>query len=78
KIHHHIIDTSTGDSPVQTISATVIAPTVTQADALSTSLFVLKPKDSIQLASSLTNIESLIISKGGRTYRSSGWNNITQ
>ncbi|MBU2522447.1 MAG: FAD:protein FMN transferase [Proteobacteria bacterium] len=76
KIHHHIIDTSTGDSPVQTISATVIAPTVTQADALSTSLFVLKPKDSINLASSLSNIEALIIVKGGRRFSSSGWNDI--
>ena len=76
KIHHHIIDKSIGDSPVQTISASVVAPTVMQADALSTSLFVLKPKESIQLASSLSNIEALIISKGGRRYRSSGWNNI--
>jgi len=78
KIHHHIIDTSTGDSPVQTISATVIAPTVIQADALSTSLFIHNPKDSINLASSLSNIEALIITKGGRKYRSSGWNNITK
>jgi len=78
KIHHHIIDTSTGDSPVQTISATVLAPTVMQADALSTSLFIHNPKDSINLADSLSNTEALIIAKGGRKYRSSGWNNITK
>ncbi|MBW1834431.1 MAG: FAD:protein FMN transferase [Deltaproteobacteria bacterium] len=78
KIHHHIIDTSTGDSPVQTISATVLAPTVMQADALSTSLFIHTPKNSIILAGSLSNIEALIIAKGGRKYRSSGWNNITK
>ncbi len=77
KIHHHIIDTSTGDSPVQTISATVLAPTVMQADALSTSLFIHNPKDGINLAGSLSNIEALIIAKGGTKYRSSGWNNIT-
>ena len=76
KIHHHIIDTSTGDSPVQTISATVLAPTVMQADALSTSLFVLKPKESVNLATSLSNIEALIIVKGGRRFRSSGWKDI--
>ncbi len=75
KIHHHIIDTSTGDSPVQTISATVLAPTVMQADALSTALFIRNPKDSINLAGSLSNVEALIIAKNGREYRSSGWNN---
>ena len=78
KIHHHIIDTSTGDSPVQTISATVLAPTVMQADALSTSLFIHNPKDSINLAGSLPNTEAFIIAKGGRKYRSSGWNDITK
>ncbi|MBW2742244.1 MAG: FAD:protein FMN transferase [Deltaproteobacteria bacterium] len=78
KIHHHIIDTSTGDSPFQTISTTVIAPTVMQADALSTSLFIHNPKDGINLADSLSNIEALIIAKGGIKYQSSGWNNVTK
>ena len=78
KIHHHIIDTSTGISPVQTISATVIAPTVMQADALSTALFIRNPKDSLNLASSLPNAEALIIAKSGKEYRSSGWNNATK
>lgn len=78
KIHHHIIDASTGDSPLHTISATVLAPTVMQADALSTSLFIHHPKDGINLAESLSNIEALIIAKGGKKYRSPGWNNITK
>ena len=76
KIHHHIIDTSTGDSPVQTISATVLAPTVMQADALSTSLFIHNPENGINLADSLSNTEALIIAKGGIKYRTSGWNNV--
>jgi thiamine biosynthesis lipoprotein ApbE len=48
-----------------------------QADALSTSLFIHNPKDSINLAGSLSNIEALIIAKNGTKYRSSRWNNIT-
>ncbi len=73
KLHHHIIDTTTGDSPRQTVSASVVAPTVMEADALSTTLFTLKPNESINLANALVNIETMIIARGGRTFRSKGW-----
>ncbi|MBW2645677.1 MAG: FAD:protein FMN transferase [Deltaproteobacteria bacterium] len=73
KRHHHIVDKTTGDSPRETISATVVAPTVMEADALSTTLFVLTPPDSVNLAHSLADIETMIIARGGRTFRSQGW-----
>jgi thiamine biosynthesis lipoprotein len=73
KRHHHIIDTATGDSPRQTVSATVVAPTVMEADALSTAMFVLPPHESIHFAQALVDIETMIIARGGRTFRSSGW-----
>ena len=76
KLHHHIIDTATGDSPRETVSATVVAPTVMEADALSTAMFVLPPHESIDLAHSLVDIETMIIARGGRTYRSRGWKQV--
>jgi thiamine biosynthesis lipoprotein len=76
KRHHHIVDKTIGDSPRETISATVVAPTVMEADALSTALFVLKPNDSVNLAHSLADIETMIIARGGRTFHSQGWKQV--
>lgn len=73
KLHHHIIDTATGESPRQTVSATVVAPTVMEADALSTAMFILPSHESLDLAHSLVDIETMIIARGGRTFRSRGW-----
>lgn len=77
KRHHHIVDKATGDSPQETVSATVVAPTVMEADALSTALFVLNPHESINLAHSLANIETMVIARGGRTFRSNGWERVS-
>jgi thiamine biosynthesis lipoprotein len=73
RLHHHIIDASKGRSPRETVSATVLAPTVMEADALSTALFILEPHDSINLVRSLPNAEAMLIARGGRTFRSPGW-----
>lgn len=76
KLYCHIIDTSTGLSPRQTVSTTVIAPTAIEADALSTTLFLLKPHESIALADSLANIETMAISRSGKQFYSRGWKQI--
>ncbi len=73
KLHHHIIDKTIGDSPRQMVSASVTAPTVMEADALSTTLFTLKPDESIHLADTLADIETMIITQEGRTFMSEGW-----
>jgi FAD:protein FMN transferase len=49
----HIVDPRTGETARGTGSATVIAPTATRADALSTALFVLGPDDGALLAERL-------------------------
>ncbi len=57
----HIMDPHTGYSAHRSSSATVIAPTCMEADALATATFVLGPKDGIALLDSLPEAEGLII-----------------
>lgn len=59
--YHHIIDPATGRPARRAIAVTVIAQTATQADALSTGLFVLGPERGLEVAESLEGIEALIV-----------------
>ncbi len=70
----HIMDPRTGFSAVASSSATVIAPTCTQADALATAAFVLGPIEGIELANTLEEVEALVIGyeEPTRLYRSEG------
>jgi len=70
---HHIINPKTGYSARECISATVIAPNATQADALATSIFVMGPEAGVELIESLSNVECLIVGADRKTiYVSSG------
>ncbi len=69
---HHIINPKTGYSAQECISATVIAPNATQADTLSTSIFVMGPEAGVALVDSLSNVECLIVSADRTIYVSSG------
>lgn len=71
--HHHIISKGLGDSPQRIISATTLAPSAVLADGLSTLLFLQAPEQSLKLIESLPDAEALIITQGGRLFRSSGW-----
>ena len=75
--HHHLIDRARGDSPRRTVSSTVIAPSAMLADGLSTSFFILQPERSLKLAEKLKHIEAHIITRGGRSFSSSGWKRIS-
>lgn len=57
----HIMDPRTGYSSHASSSASVYAPTCTQADALATAVFVLGPVDGIELVNSLDGVEALIV-----------------
>ena len=70
---NHIIDPRTGLSPAELSSASVIAPTVTDADALATTLMVLGVADGLALVERLAGIEALVATKALRVYRSSGF-----
>jgi len=68
----HIMDPRTGYSADSCISATVIADTCIQADALATAVFVMGPDDGMELVESLDNVEALIIDSRGKIFKSSG------
>jgi thiamine biosynthesis lipoprotein len=69
---HHILNPKTGYSAQDCISATVIADSATQADALSTAIFVMGPEAGVELVESLSNVECLIIGADRKPYGSSG------
>jgi len=73
KLFHHIIDSRTGHSPLLSTSVTVVAPTVMDADALSTSVFVLEPAAGVQFINSQQDCECFIMAKNGTITRSDGW-----
>jgi thiamine biosynthesis lipoprotein len=57
----HIMDPRTGYSAQLSSSATVIAQTCTEADALATAVFVLGPTDGIELIDQLEGVEAMIL-----------------
>jgi FAD:protein FMN transferase len=62
KRYHHIIDPNTGyPATTGSMSATVIAKNVMDADALSTAIFVLGSEKGIVLLDSLNDVEGLIV-----------------
>ena len=73
KMFHHIVDPRTGMSPIMNTSVSIIAPTAMDADALSTSAFIMKPAYATRFVDSVTDCECLIITRGGKAIKSSGW-----
>lgn len=69
----HIVDPRTGLPADKVASATVIALTAIDADALSTSLCVLSPNEGTALVESLDKVECLIVLTDGRQIASRGW-----
>ena len=75
--YHHILNPKNGWPVNQTISATVIADTVMNADALSTALFILGENKGIAFINSQEGIEGMIVSNLGSVSYSSGFHNIS-
>lgn len=73
KLFHHIINSRTGHSPQLSNSVTVVAPTVMDADALATSVFVMEPLTGVQFINNQPDCECFVISKDGGISRSKGW-----
>lgn len=73
KWYSHIVDPRTGNPSDEIISATVIASSATDAGALATAFNVLTTSESIALASTIRNIEFLLITKNGERIESNGW-----
>ncbi|MDX1451303.1 MAG: FAD:protein FMN transferase [Oleiphilaceae bacterium] len=69
---HHILSPETG-KPVQgVLSATILAPTAMQSDALSTAVFVMGPERGIALINRLPDIDAIIIDERLKMHYSDG------
>ena len=70
---NHIIDPRSGVSPAELSSATVIASSVTEADALATTLMVLGVADGLALVERLPGVEALVATKDLNIFKSAGF-----
>jgi thiamine biosynthesis lipoprotein len=77
KMYHHIANPKTGHSPVINVSASVLAPTAMEADALATSMLVMSPSKGVLLINSLPRCDSLVVTRRDRFIRSAGWKSDT-
>lgn len=73
KIHHHILLPKSGDSPPWSVSATVMAPSALEADALATSLMLLNPEEGLALINRDQRLAAMLISREDRSRFSSRW-----
>ena len=68
--YHHLLDPTTGRPARRSRSATVIAPTTEQADALSTALFTAGKEAGLVLIDSLPDVEGMVVDQNGKEYPS--------
>lgn len=73
KVYHHIIDPATGyPAESDVLSSTIITTQSIDADALSTSIFILGREKGLQLIEQLPGIEAIVIDLDRQVYLSSG------
>jgi FAD:protein FMN transferase len=75
--YNHIIDPRTGRSPDHTSAVTVIASTAMDADALSTTTFVMGPEKGLAMLEKLDGVEGLIVTKDQQQLTTSGFGEYT-
>lgn len=78
KRYHHILNPTTGESPSDVRSVSVIGPDGVWTDALSTGVFVLGVTKGLTLIESLDRYEAVIIDAGGNLHVSGGFANLKQ
>ncbi len=77
KMFHHIVDSRTGRSPELATSVTVKASSVMDADALSTSVYVMQPDAGIQFINTQPDCECFVIGRNGSVSKSIGWGKLS-
>jgi len=70
---HHVFDPQSGRSPGHFASVSVVAPSATQADALSTAVFVLGPEKGLGLIRATAGADVLMVFKDGRVRATEGF-----
>ncbi len=73
KMFHHIVNGKNGHSPDLSSSVTVTAASVMDADALSTSVFVMGPAEGLRFINRQKNCECLVITREGEKKGSANW-----
>lgn len=76
--YSHVLDPRTGRPTEHLSSATVVAKTTADANALAVILQVLPLDQGLALANSMPAVEYLLIQKGGQRIRSRGWKALEQ
>lgn len=76
--YHHILNPDTGRPAEGVVSATVIAETAMDADALATAVFVLGPEKGIEWIESLAETEAMILAPSGPPHFSKGFQSLPQ
>ncbi|MGJ5815807.1 DUF2271 domain-containing protein [Paludibaculum fermentans] len=74
--YSHIVDPRTGETAEDVVSATVVAPDAVDAGALATAFCVMTPAESLALASTMEDVEFLIVDRSGRRTASPGWSGL--
>jgi thiamine biosynthesis lipoprotein len=69
----HIIDPRTGYPLQRDLLACVIAPTATQAEALSKALLILGEREGIALLQRISGVEGMLLETTGASWVTSGW-----
>ncbi len=72
-LHSHLVNPHNGGSPKIRQSVSVYAPSVMQADILSTSVSLMTPKQGLALIDSLPGVECLIAAGPGAVIKSRNW-----
>jgi thiamine biosynthesis lipoprotein len=70
---NHLFDPHTGRSPDHFASVSIAAPTATQADALSTAVYVLGPEKGLDLVRSIPGADALFVFGDGRMLATAGF-----
>lgn len=78
KVHHHILSPDTGVSPLRSVSASVIAPSAEEADALATSLMLLGSEEGQSLINQDRRLAALWITREGEKIKSLRWKRIME
>jgi thiamine biosynthesis lipoprotein len=63
--YHHILNPADGKPAKQVISATVLGPTVMDADAIATAVFVMGPEKGIHWIDQLDGVEGMVVNASG-------------
>lgn len=76
RMFHHIVNPRTGLSPDLNTSVSVMARTTMDADALSTSVFVMNPPEGTRFINGIPGCECMVIAKGDKQFKSAGWKSV--